>query len=82
MPAEFTIENEFASVTVSVDRRGNGSRLMIVDNRTGQRACYDALVLECLAWVPEEFLRRLLDPSSHRWSSDSGPSGVVSRSPG
>jgi hypothetical protein len=82
MPAEFIIENEFASVTVSVDGRGNDDRLMIVDNRTGRRACYDALVLECLAWIPEQLLRQLLDPSLHRWSSDSGPSGVVSRSPG
>jgi hypothetical protein len=70
IPAEFIIENEFASVTVSVNREGNDDRLMIVDNRTGQCACYDALVLESLVWTPEQWLGRLLDPSLHRWSSD------------
>jgi hypothetical protein len=71
MPAEFVIQNEFASVTVSVDRHGHDDRLLITDNRTGQRACYDALLLECLAWIPEQLLRQLLDPSLHRWTAES-----------
>jgi hypothetical protein len=67
----FVIENEFASVTVSVDRRGNDDRLLITDNKSGRRACYDALLLEALAWLPEHILVRLLDPALHRWSADS-----------
>lgn len=67
----FVIENEFASVTVSVDRRGNGDRLLVADNRTGRRAYYDALLLEALAWLPEHLLARLLDPALHRWTADS-----------
>ena len=69
--SSFAIENEFASVTVSVDRRGNDDRLLIADNKTGRRACYDALLLEALAWLPEDFLVRILDPALHRWSADS-----------
>ena len=80
MIIEHVIENEFASVTVSIDRRGNDDRLLIVDNKTGQRACYDALLLESLAWIPEQLLKRLLDPSLHRWSAESEPPGAVSRS--
>jgi hypothetical protein len=64
---ELIIENEFASVTVSVDQRGHDDRLVITDNKTGQRAYYDALLLETLAWIPEPLLKRLLDPSLHRW---------------
>jgi hypothetical protein len=69
---EFIIENEFASVTVSVDKRGNDARIAITDNKTGQRACYDALLLEALAWIPQRLLRRLLDPSLHRWGDGAG----------
>jgi hypothetical protein len=65
------VENEFASVTVSVDRQGNDDRLLIADNKTGRRAYYDALLLEALAWLPEHLLVRLLDPALHRWSADS-----------
>lgn len=66
----FVIESEFASVTVSVDRQGNGDRLLIADNETGRSAYYDALLLETLAWLPERLLERLLDPALHRWSAD------------
>jgi len=69
--SSFAIENEFASVTVSVDRQGNDDRLLIADNKTGRRAYYDALLLEALAWLPEDFLVGILDPALHRWSADS-----------
>jgi hypothetical protein len=69
--SDLVIENEFASVTISVDRRGNDDRLLIADNKTGRRAYYDALLLETLAWLPEHLLVRLLDPALHRWSADS-----------
>jgi hypothetical protein len=68
--SSFVIENEFASVTVSIDRQGNDDRLLITDNKTGRHAYYDALLLEVLAWLPEHLLERLLDPALHRWSGD------------
>ncbi|TNC25134.1 hypothetical protein [Amycolatopsis alkalitolerans] len=67
------IANEFASVTVSVDHEGNDTRLCIVDNNTGHTAYFDALLLETLVWAPESVLRKLLDPSLHRWSAEPGP---------
>ncbi|KAA9162610.1 hypothetical protein FPZ12_011175 [Amycolatopsis acidicola] len=70
--AEWRVENEFASVTVSVDRAGNDPRLCIVDNLTGRRAYFDALLLESLAWAPDTALKQLLDPSLHRWSAEPG----------
>jgi hypothetical protein len=69
--SNFVIENEFASVTVSVDRRGNDDRLLVADNKTGRRAYYDALLLEALARLPEHLLVRLLDPALQSWSEDS-----------
>ncbi|MER5670289.1 hypothetical protein [Pseudonocardia alni] len=71
------IENEFASMTVSVDDQGNDRRLRLHDNRTGHVAFFDALLLETLAWAPETELRALLDPSRHRWTADPDPDGGV-----
>jgi hypothetical protein len=70
------IENEFASVTISVDESGHDRRLRVVDNRTGRTAWFDALLLETLAWAPESGLRALLDPSRHRWTADPAPEGA------
>ncbi|WP_020660838.1 hypothetical protein [Amycolatopsis benzoatilytica] len=64
------IANEFASVTVSIDHEAHDTRLRVMDNNTGHTAYFDALLLETLAWAPESLLRKLLDPSLHRWSSD------------
>lgn len=61
------MDSEFASVRLSIDRRGNGPRLRIED-LTGERVGYlDALTLEALAWASEDRLRSLLDPSAERW---------------
>jgi len=64
------IENEYASVSVTVDGRGNDRRLAVLDNHTGQRAYFDALILESLVWVPDHVRDYLLDPSTHRWASE------------
>jgi hypothetical protein len=64
------VENEFASVSVSVDHAGNGPRLRLEDLRTGQVGYLDALELETLAWLPEGALHGLLDPSAVRWRSE------------
>lgn len=69
------VESEFASVSLSVDHRGNGPRLRIEDLRTGRVGFLDALELETLAWLPEGALHPLLDPSLHRWRED----GVLDR---
>ena len=65
------VENEFAAVHLSIDRRGNGPRLRIED-LTNERVAYlDALTLEALAWASEERIRELLDPSDERWRDSS-----------
>ena len=61
------VDNEFASVSLSVDHQGNSPRLRIEDLRTGQVGYLDALELETLAWLPEGGLHKLLDPSLLRW---------------
>jgi hypothetical protein len=72
------VESEFASVSLSIDGRGNGPRLRIEDLRTGRVGYLDALELETLAWLPEAALHPLLDPSLHRWREG----GVLERRPG
>ncbi|MHC1563343.1 hypothetical protein ACR9E3_30680 [Actinomycetospora sp. C-140] len=68
------VANEFAAVAVSVDDRGNGTRLRLEDRRTGTVRYLDALELESIVWAPEEWMRALLDPSRHRWrDADRGP---------
>ena len=65
------VENEFAAVHLSIDRRGNGPRLRIED-LTNERVGYlDALTLEALAWADEDKLRSLLDPANDRWGDRS-----------
>ena len=61
------LESEFATVEVKVDHHGNGPRLRVEDLRTGQVGYLDPLELETLAWLPEEAMQKLLDPSAHRW---------------
>lgn len=68
------VANEFATVAVSVDHRGNSTRLRLEDLRTGSVRFLDALELESIVWAPEEALRALLDPSLHRWrDAERGP---------
>jgi hypothetical protein len=61
------VENEFAAVHLSIDRRGNGPRLRIEDLTNDRVGYLDALTLEALAWADEEKIRSLLDPSNDRW---------------
>ena len=63
------VENEFASVAVSVDHAGNSPRLRLEDLRSGRVGYLDALELETLAWLPDGALHGLLDPSAVRWRS-------------
>ena len=61
------VDSEFARVRLSIDRSGNGPRLRIEDLTNARVNYLDALTLEALAWVSEEKLRALLDPSTERW---------------
>lgn len=64
------IVSEFAAVSLSVDQEGNGPRLRIEDLKTGHVGYLDALELETLAWLPEERMQELLNPSLHRWRAE------------
>lgn len=61
------VENEFASVRVTVDTTAHDPRLKIEDLRSGRVGYLDALELETLAWLPDGGLHKLLDPSHIRW---------------
>jgi hypothetical protein len=43
--SRWIVENEFASVAISVDEEGNSTRLRIEDLRTGTSRLFDALEL-------------------------------------
>lgn len=66
--------NEFAAVRLEYDDDGRGPRLRIEDLRTGQVGYLDPLELETLAWLPEDGLHKVLDPSHHRWREPEPPS--------
>lgn len=69
------VASEFATVSVSVDARGNSTRLRVEDLRSGAVRYLDALELESIVWAPDSWVRALLDPSQHRWrDADAGPS--------
>ncbi|WP_433781503.1 hypothetical protein ACQPX6_17220 [Actinomycetospora sp. CA-101289] len=83
-PADLgVVASEFASVSVSVDDRGNSTRLRLEDLRTGVVRYLDALELESIVWAPDAWIRTLLDPSQHRWrDADPGPARESLRTPG
>ncbi len=64
------VNNEFASVSVSLDTEGNSPRLRIEDLRTGRVRHLDALELETLIWLPDARLTALMDPSHDRWRGE------------
>jgi hypothetical protein len=76
-----TVANEFASVAVSIDHDGNSPRLLLTDLRSGAARHVDALELESLIWAPDEWWRRILDPSLHRWSDPGAGPGVEAIDP-
>ena len=57
------LSSEFASVEITLDDRGNGPRLMILDARNGRSVFLDPLELAALAWVRHEELLPFLDPA-------------------
>jgi hypothetical protein len=65
--AQMRVTNEYASVRVELDRRGNGDRLRVTDLRTGRSTCLDALELQALALATHRDLAPLLDPARTLW---------------
>lgn len=63
------LKNEFASVELSIDQRGNGPRLRVMDLRSGRANYFDPLEIEALAWAASEQVEPLLDPGRTRWAS-------------
>jgi hypothetical protein len=53
--SRWIVENEFASVAISVDEEGNSTRLRIEDLRTGTSRLFDALELESLVHLSEDW---------------------------
>ncbi|MEH7111724.1 hypothetical protein V7124_04990 [Neobacillus niacini] len=67
MKESFVLKNEFAHVSVQIDRSANGDRLLLKDIRTGKVSYFDPLELESLLWATHKDLTILLDPSKTRW---------------
>jgi hypothetical protein len=65
------VASEFATVKVTLEQGVSGARLRVEDLRSDAVRYLDALELESLVWAPDDWWRRLLDPSLHRWK-DSG----------
>jgi hypothetical protein len=63
------LENEFGSVDVSLDTDANGTRLKIVDLRTGHVGFLDPFELATLAWLDKDALAPFFDPSRTRWKA-------------
>ncbi len=55
------IINEFASVIIEMDKRGNSARLKIQSLRTGKAVYLDALQLESLTMQPDDIYRKFLE---------------------
>jgi hypothetical protein len=68
--ADGYVENEFASIAVSLDDDGNSVRLRVQDLRGDRVRFFDPLQLESLVWLSDERLEALLDPSADRWRHD------------
>jgi hypothetical protein len=75
--ATLVVANEFGAVRVSVDRHGNGPRLLLEDLRSGNERFFDPVELEALVWAPESTLDALVDPNV-RWN-DSPDTSVSDR---
>ena len=74
------LTNEFASIEIERDDRGNGPRLRIRDVQTGRCVLLDPLELAALAHARHDDLLPFLDPS--RFDLDSAkPAGATGAPP-
>ena len=56
------VANEFARVSVTVDHRANGPRLLVTDLETGRDICLDPLELEGLTRLTHEAIAQMVAP--------------------
>lgn len=56
------VTNEFASIELRVEHRGNGAQALVIDRRSGVSRRVDVLALEGLVWAPEWIMASLADP--------------------
>ena len=56
------IANEFGAVRITVERSGNGPRLLIEDLGSPGRIALDPFTLVQLVWLTQPELERLSDP--------------------
>lgn len=60
-PMRLHLRNEFATVAISLDNSGNGTRLCIRDLRYGKQVLLDLLEVECLTRIgPDVFLEHVM----------------------
>lgn len=63
------MQNEFAGVLISVDKQGNGPRLMIRDLESGRVAYFDALELSSLCYWRDDKRADLLAVGAYELAS-------------
>ncbi|WP_426243626.1 hypothetical protein [Nocardioides sp. LHG3406-4] len=63
--------NEYAAVTVRLDRASAGPRLLLQAERTGDQVALDPVVLEALASLDRRSLSRLVEAFSETGSAGS-----------
>ena len=68
--APIHLESEFGSVTLKLDRNGNGDRLRIFNEQNHQVVYLDPLELASLTWLTHADLGPFLDPSQVGWVSE------------
>jgi hypothetical protein len=68
--------NEYTDVRVSLLRTGGGRRLELESVRTGDRAAFDATLLEVLASLDGPALARLVDAFTEHGSASAAVGGA------
>ena len=65
MNESFVLKNEFAHVSVQIDKSANGDRLLLKDIRTGKVSYFDPLELESLIWTTHKRSYNSIRPISN-----------------
>jgi len=76
------VENEFASVTVSLDTAGHSPRLHVRDNETGDDIVLSAIELASLCLATAEDRQGWLKVGLYRDQGDAGSRGADGGAPG
>jgi hypothetical protein len=76
------VENEFASVTVSLDTAGHSPRLHVRDNETGDDILLSAIELASLCLATAEDRQGWLKVGLYRDQGDAGSRGADGATPG